>query len=347
MDLRLSRRTALGAVLATPLALPHVANAQARPTVRFAFDWILNGPYAFGMAGERQGFFREAGIDITIQRGFGSARVPLDMSAGTFDIAMADPTPVLRFMSQNPNNDLIAVALLWDQAPTAVTVRADGPITSVAQLAGRTLAAPEFDGGRQVFPAFAAVNNIPLSSINWMSVAPELRETMLVQRRADGITGFVTSTALSLRALGMDLPAQRIFRYREHGLDFFYGSVLLTTRSYVERNPDAVRAVTHGMIRSLRWAFANRAAAIEALRAREPLTDVAIETIRQDMAMRELVDSPNVRRLGLGVIEAPRFARQIEAVKMAFNLGDMPTPDRFYTDRFLPPAAERQLPAVS
>ncbi len=342
MKLRLTRRAALGAGTAL-LAAPHVANAQARPTVRFAYDWILNGPYAFGLAGERQGFFREAGIDITIQRGFGSARIPLDMAAGTFDIAMGDPTPILRFMSQNPNTDLIAVGLLWDQAPTSVTVRADGPITSIAQLAGKTLAAPEFDGGRQVFPAFAAVNNIPLSSINWMSVAPELRETMLVQRRADGITGFVTSTALSLRALGMDLPAQRIFRYREHGLDFFYGSVLLTTRRYMDANPDAVRALVHGMIRSLRWSFANRPAAIQALRAREALTDVAIETIRQDMAMAELVDSPNVRRLGLGMMEAPRFARQIEAVKMAFNLGDMPTPDRFFTDRFLPPAAERQL----
>jgi len=342
MTLRLTRRAALGAGTAL-LAAPHVANAQARPIVRFAYDWILNGPYAFGIAGERQGFFREAGIDITIQRGFGSARIPLDMAAGTFDIAMCDPTPTLRFMSQNPNNDLVAVGLLWDQAPTSVTVRADGPITNISQLAGKTLAAPEFDGGRQVFPAFAAVNNIPLSSITWMSVAPELRETMLVQRRADGITGFVTSTALSLRALGMDLPAQRIFRYREHGLDFFYGSVLLTTRRYMDANPDAVRAVVHGMIRSLRWSFANRAAAIQALRAREALTDVAIESIRQDMAMAELVDSPNVRRLGLGVMEAPRFARQIEAVKMAFNLGDMPTPDRFYTDRFLPPAAERQL----
>jgi NitT/TauT family transport system substrate-binding protein len=59
--------------------------------------------------------------------------------------------------------------------------------------------------------------------------------------------------------------------------------------------------------------------------------------------MAELVDSPNVRRLGLGIIEAPRFQRQIEAVKLAYNLGDMPTPDRFYTDRFLPPAAERRL----
>ncbi|MCX7933228.1 MAG: ABC transporter substrate-binding protein, partial [Rhodovarius sp.] len=310
-------------------------------------DWILNGPYAFGIAGERLGFFREAGVDITIQRGFGSARVPLDMSAGQFDIAMADPTPMLRFMSQNPNNDLIAVALMWDQAPTAVTVRADGPIRTPADLAGKTLAAPEFDGGRQVFPAFAAVNNIPLQSITWMSVSPELRETMLVQRRADGITGFVTSTALSLRALGMDLPQQRIFRYREHGLDFFYGSFLVTTRSYADRNPEAVRAVVAGMIRSLRWAFANRAEAIQHLRAREQLTDVAIETMRQDMAMAELVDSPNVRRLGLGVMEAPRFARQIEAVKMAFNLGEMPTPDRFYTDRFLPPLSERMLPAVS
>lgn len=345
MDPRLSRRAALAVAIAAPLAAPHVAHSQgARPQVRFAYDWILNGPYAFGIAGERMGFFREAGVDVTIQRGFGSARVALDMSAGQFDIAMADPTPFLRFMSQNPNNDLVAVALLWDQAPTAVTVRADGPITTVAQLAGRTLAAPEFDGGRQVFPAFAAVNNIPLQSINWMSVSPELREPMLVQRRADGITGFVTSTALSLRALGMDLPAQRIFRYREHGLDFFYGSFLVTTRAYAARNPEAVRGTVAGMIRSLRWAFANRAEAIAHLRAREQLADAAIESVRQDMAMAELVHSPNSRRLGLGVIEAPRLNRQIEAVKLAFQLGDMPTVDRFFTDRFLPPAAERMLP---
>ena len=119
MELRLNRRAAFGAVMTTTLAAPPVANAQARPTVRFAYDWIRNGPYAFGIAGERQGFFREAGVDLTIQRGFGSARVPLDMAAGTFDIAMADPTPVLRFMSQNPNTDLVAVSLLWDQAPTA------------------------------------------------------------------------------------------------------------------------------------------------------------------------------------------------------------------------------------
>jgi NitT/TauT family transport system substrate-binding protein len=141
----------------------------------------------------------------------------------------------------------------------------------------------------------------------------------------------------------MDLPAQRIFRYREYGMDFFYGSVLLTTRTYAERNPDTLRALVGALYRSMKWSFHNRAGAIAALQAREPLTDVAIETIRQTMAMDELVDGPNVRRLGMGVIEAPRLQRQIEAVKQAYNLGDMPSPDRFHTDRFLPPAAERVL----
>ncbi len=43
---------------------------------------------------------------------------------------------------------------------------------------------------------------------------PELREPMLVQRRVDGITGAATSTGLSLKALGMDWPAQRILSPR-------------------------------------------------------------------------------------------------------------------------------------
>jgi NitT/TauT family transport system substrate-binding protein len=128
------RRSTL-ALAAAPLFMPAVARAQ-RTAVRFSFDWIYNGPYAFGAAAEREGYFREQGLDVTITRGFGSARVPIDMSAGTFDIAACDPTPLLRFMSQNPNNDLLAVGLMWDQAPGSATVRADGPITQVSQLAG-------------------------------------------------------------------------------------------------------------------------------------------------------------------------------------------------------------------
>ncbi len=66
MEARISRRAALLAPLGAALAAPHIANGQARPTVRFAFDWMLNGPYAFGIAGDRMGFFGEAGVEMVI-----------------------------------------------------------------------------------------------------------------------------------------------------------------------------------------------------------------------------------------------------------------------------------------
>jgi NitT/TauT family transport system substrate-binding protein len=340
MTLSTTRRGAL-ALGAGLLAAPHVARAQSM-RVRFTLDWALQGPYAFVAAGEREGFFRQAGLDIDISRGFGSGRVPVDLGAGTYDMGFADVTPAIRFMAENPDRDIISVALLYDQSPLCCIVRADGPITEPRMLAGRTLAAPETDGGRQIFPVYARAIGIDPASINWMTVTPELREPMLVQRRADGVTGFITSSALSLKRLGMDWPQQRIFRYREAGLDFYAGAIL-TTRRFAEQRPDAVRAVIASFMRSLSWAQANRAAAIRHLVAREPLTDVAIESERQDVAFTEMVITDSVRRNGLSFVEAPRLQRQIDAVGAAFNLARMPSAAQVYTDAFLPPAAQRAL----
>jgi NitT/TauT family transport system substrate-binding protein len=335
----MTRRGALG--IGAALAAPRIARAQAH-RVRFTLDWAFQGPYAFAAAGERQGIFREAGLDISIVRGFGSGRVPVDIAAGTYDMGFGDITPVMRFMAENPQRDICAVAVLYDQSPLSCTVRADGPITDPRMLAGRTLAAPEFDGGRQIFPVFARAIGIDPASINWLSVTPELREPMLVQRRAEGITGFITSTGLSLKALGMDWPQQRIFRYREQGLDF-YGASLITTRNFLRERPDAVRAVVAGMTRAMVWTHRNPDAAIAHLRARESLTDVAIESERLQVAFREMLVTDSVRRNGLSFVEAPRMQRQLDAVKAAFNLPNMPRVDQVFADGFLPPPAERML----
>lgn len=340
MTITTTRRAAL-ALGAGLLAAPHVARAQAM-RVRFTLDWAWQGPYAFVASGEREGFFRAAGLDIEISRGFGSGRVPVDLGAGTYDMGFADITPAIRFMAENPDRDIVAVAVLYDQSPLVAVVRADGPITEPRLLAGRTLAAPETDGGRQIFPVYARAIGIDPASITWISVTPELREPMLVQRRADGVTGFITSTSLSLKRLGLDWPQQRIFRYREAGLDFYAGAIL-TTRRFAEQRPDAVRAVVASFMRSLSWAHANRAAAIRHLAAREPLTDVAIESERQDVAFTEMVVTDNVRRNGLSAVEAPRLQRQIDAVGAAFGLQRMPSAAQVYTDAFLPAAAQRAL----
>ncbi len=339
----LSRRS-LGLATAGLLAAPRIGHGQALPRVKYQVDWAFQGPNAYMLYGRQQGFFREAGIDIQIDRGFGSGRVPIDVAGGAYEIAQADINPVIKFIAENPNAGLVVVGVFGDRSLLCATVKADGPIRAPKDFEGRTLAAPDSDAGRQIFPAFARAAGIDTAKVNWLTVRPELREPMLVQGRADGITGAATSTGLSLKALGMDWPQQRILWYRDYGLPL-YGTCWLTTKEYARRNPELVRAVVRGGIRSLQAAHANPAASIAALKAAEPLTDVAIETERQQVSIREMVVSPHVMANGLSAVDPARFQLGLAAVEEAYGMAPKLKPEDVYTDAFLPPAAERRLTA--
>ncbi len=332
---------AAGAGMAAALAAPPVLS-QSLPRLRFCVDWAKQGPNAYVTLGREKGFFREVGVDATVDRGFGSGRVPVDIAAGTYDMAQADINPVIKFMAENPNAGLVMVGIWGDRSLLCATVRADGPIRVPRDLEGRTLAAPESDAGRQLFPAFARASGVDASKVSWMTVSPDLREPMLVQRRADGITGAITSSGMSLKALGMDFPAQRIMMYRDHGLDLL-GTCYLTTRTFMERNPETVRGAVRALFRSLTYANANRDESIAVLKRVEALTDVAIETERQAISMDQQVISDHVRANGLGNPDLGRFQRALATVEEAYGLTPRLRVDGIYTDAFLPPASERRL----
>jgi NitT/TauT family transport system substrate-binding protein len=337
------RRRTLALTAGAAMLAPRIGLGQAAlPRVRYQVDWAFQGPNAYMLFGRERGHFREAGIDIQIDRGFGSGRVPIDVAGGAYDIAQADINPVIKFIAENPNAGLVVVGIWGDRSLLCATVRADGPVRAPKDLEGRTLAAPDSDAGRQIFPAFARAAGIDASKVGWLTVRPELREPMLVQRRADGITGAATSTGMSLKALGMDWPQQRILWYRDYGLPL-YGTCWLTTRDYARRNPEAVRALVRGGMRALREAYRDPAASIAALKAAEPLTDVAIEAERQDVSFREQVASDHALANGLSSVVPGRLQQAIAAVEEAYGMTPRLRPEDVYDDAFLPPSAERQL----
>jgi len=340
MNLHLSRRRLMAGSAA--LAVPHVARAQAGAKLRFALDWAKQGPNAYVTMGHEKGFFRDAGIDATVDRGFGSGRVPTDIAAGAYDMGQADINPVIKFMAENPGAGLVITGVWGDRSLLCAVTRAEGPVRAPKDLEGRSLAAPESDAGRQLFPAFAKAAGVDAARVNWLTVSPELREPMLVQRRADGVTGAITSVGMSLKALGMDFPQQRVMYYRDHGLDLL-GTCYVTTRAFAERNPEVVRNAQRALFRSLVHANRNRAESIAMLKKAETLTDVAIETERQAISMEQQVISDHVKAHGLSNPDRARFQRAIEAVETAYGMAPKLKVADIYTDSFLPPVEERRL----
>jgi NitT/TauT family transport system substrate-binding protein len=338
------RRAAALALATAALAAPRLARAQAAPRVRLQLDWAFQSPNAFALVARDRGFFREAGVDVAVERGTGSGRVPVQLASGAADLGFGDINPAIRFAIENPDRGLLCVGVLLDRSPLCAIVRADGPVRAPKDLEGRTLAAPEFDAGRQLFPAFARVAGIDKAKVNFLSVSPELREPMLVQRRADGVTGFVTTSALALKGLGLATDAQRVLLYADHGLDL-YGSALLTTRDYARANPDALRRTVAALFRGVQAQLADPAGAMAILRRAEPLTDVALETERHALNAATCILTPNARQNGLSAVEEARLGRGIAAVEEAFGLPQRLRAETFYTADYLPPPEARALPA--
>jgi NitT/TauT family transport system substrate-binding protein len=342
MPANLRRRHLLAGGAALPLlAAPPTARAQPQ-RVRLLLDWAFQSPNAFALVARERGYFREAGLEVQVDRGTGGGAVPPALVQGTHEMAYADINPTVRFLTQNPEAGLVAVCVLHDRSPMCAVARADGPIRAPADFAGRRVAAPDFDSARQLFPAFARANGIELGRVGFLSVTPALREPMLVRREADAITGFVTTSALALKSIGLDHPAQRVFMYYEHGLDLYGGSII-TTRRFLESHPAAVRGVVAALLRGFRDTLANPAGMIQVLRQVEPLTDGPLELERHQLNVARVIVTDNVRQNGLSSVSVAKLQAGLEVVEDTFGSPRRLRAEQVYTDAFLPPASERRI----
>jgi NitT/TauT family transport system substrate-binding protein len=259
-----------------------------------------------------------------------------------FDLGFSDVASVVKFISGNPNADVIIVAILEDTTQTAMTVLADGPIKKPKDIEGHSLAAPESDLGRLLFPAYAKLAGIDAAKVTWISIAPELREPTLVQKRAMGITGNPSATALNLKRIGVDLPQQRIFFYRDAGLDLF-SSCFVASRKFCEQHPDAMKAALAGLLRAYVEYYRDPTEALKTLVAVEPLTDLKVETQRVAYLKTLLPLSKYMKEHGVSAIEPARLEACLRLVEAAYSLPTKLPIDRIYTDAYLPPADQRMV----
>lgn len=320
-----------------------LATPAAAQDVKFTLDWAFQGPQSPHLLALERGFFREEGLNVTIDRGFGSGDVPVKLLGGAYEIGVADLNPTIRLKLEKPDADILAVGIIGDATALAVmTTRRQG-ITKPSDLVGKTLAAPETDAGRQLFPAFARAVGLDLNAVRWQTVTPQLRETMLAQGQVQAITGFTTSGILSLKALGVPEADIVTMRYDQFGVDL-YSTAILVRKSYAEANPKVVQGMVKGILRGYLAARAEPAAAIAALKKRDSLIDEKIETERLQMQLNEISFTPWVLQNGFGRAQTARIEKSIEIVRAAFNVPTALPASAIYSDAYLPPASTLQVP---
>ena len=73
------------------------------------------------------------------------------------------------------------------------------------------------------------------------------------------------------------------------------------------------------------------------------MTNEAVELERLKIVNAQSVATPYVLTRGFGDIDRPRMEKAIDQVKEALDLPARPAVDDVFTNKYLPPVAERQL----
>jgi len=322
-------------------------SVQAQETaVRFQLDWRFEGPSALFLSPAARGHFRTERLNVTIDSGNGSAGAVTRVASGTYDMGFADLAALMEFHANNPTapNKPVAVMMVYNNTPAAVLALRRSGINRPADLSGKRLGAPVFDAGRRAFPIFARANNI--SNVNWTSMDPPLRETMLVRGDIDAITGFSFTSLLNLEARGVPAQDVVVFPYAQHGVRL-YGNAIIVSESFLRNQPEAVRGFLRAFTRGMREVIADPRGAIAHVRARDGIVNEEMEQRRLRMALDASVLTADARSEGFGNVHLPRLALMASQVADAFGTRERINPSAVWNAGFLPSAAERNIFGVT
>ena len=102
--------TLVGAVLAT-------SSAQAAEKVSFILNWVAGGDHAPVYWAESKGWYKDVGIDLTIEQGKGSTLSSQRVGIGKNQLGIADLGTAL--VNKGKGADLVAVFNIMPIRPTA------------------------------------------------------------------------------------------------------------------------------------------------------------------------------------------------------------------------------------
>src|SRR2546421_10101136 len=116
------RLKAMAGLLAFSMVLAGVplGSAQAETKVRFSLDWIPGSVHAPFFIALYKGYYKAEGLDVTIERGKGSAELVRQLASGVYDMGYPDISVVTDFNSKNPDKGFPVLFMGYEQAPAAI-----------------------------------------------------------------------------------------------------------------------------------------------------------------------------------------------------------------------------------
>lgn len=329
-----------------PVAAALIATASAAGAatpVKFVMDWAFDGPQAIWTIAAQQACFSKQGLDLKIDRGFGSSDAIGKVAAGAYDIGVADFSSVIAYDAAHADAPLKIVFVVSDRSPTSVSVLKTSGIQKPKDLEGKRLADSQGEASRVLFPAFAKANGIDASKVKWVSVAPNLREASLLQGTADAAAGHMFTVLSGMKALNVEPAKVLTMEYANYGVDV-PGSSVIVRPQWAAAHKAELQGFLSCAASGIRASISDPKAALASLHQYNSLLDDPSEALALDFSTHYAILTPRVKQNGLSYVDPARYSQVLQQVSGALG-ATPPVLASIWDGTYLPPKAQLMVPA--
>lgn len=336
----ISRRRFLSksASAAAPLALPFFpfrARAEAPfKQVSLTLDWLYDGTNAGFMIAHEKGFFRDAGLDVAIAPGKGSATTAQLVASKATQLGFSDGFVVGNGISKGMN--LRTLGSIFRRNPAAILVFDDSPIKSPKDLHGRTIGISAGGAVMQQWPAFCKGAGVDATKVEIDNVDPAGLAPALITGKVEALGTYASSYVPPLEIRGK--KPVRIFWFADYGVTVVSNGII-AHNDLITSDPALINSFVAASIKGFLYGRRHPDEAIAAVKKYQPTLDAAI-TRRELEVSWDLWVTPNTRGKPLGWGAEADWASTIQVLHQYGGVTTPLKPSQLYTNKYVPTGAD-------
>jgi NitT/TauT family transport system substrate-binding protein len=311
-------------------ALPGMEGAaSAADAASIRLNWYLGGLHAPFYLGVERGYYREEGIDLTINEGRGSAAAVQIVGAKSDTFGMSDAGSLMLAVSKGV--PIRSVFSLLASSDFAIISLEESGIRSPKDLEGKSVAASAGDALTQLFPAVIEANGLNKDKIKVVFMDPPAKPAALMEKKVDALLGGASDQYWLIKYKGFK-PAMMKFA------DISVDTVGMTLHAHLDtlkEKPDLVRRFVKATIRSWEASQKDPAAAVKAALKVKPDLNAASTEDQLRTNLAELF-SKSTQGKSIGYSAPQDWEHTMDLLKKYRDLQTDKPASFFYTNDFMP-----------